>query len=361
MNPNQNPMVPPAPTPDQDPNTNPTPEVSPAPAASPQSQPATEAQPQPTSTPVEPVSIEPNIPAADSATPQPFNPFGATSAAPEAPAQSFAAAPVSDLPQQPAPLQPVGGPAITPPPQSNKPKKGLKLGLILGGSALVLVVLGTLAYFVFFNVTRDDYVAVHEQLELISDTVDDVNVTTGTSSEDQIADAKEQFETFKTEHAKLGSMKAILFDSEVREKYEAYNEKAEAFIALFDDLLPSFEKLLAANEVFEDLGDFTPENVQKVVDAYEAVGEVPDAAVNEYVQSTIEVMTNVKAALEQYEAAGSSADQYAAMNKVYDEVSKLSEASTKLADDVQERIEEVNPQEAFEALSDTVASKANGE
>lgn len=366
MNPNQNPMVPPAPAPDPNPNTTPTPEASPAPAddvpVTPQPQPTVDvtAQPQPTSTPVEAVSIEPNIPAADAGTPQPFNPFGATPTTPETPAQSFAA-PAPGLPQQPAPLQPIGGPAISTPPVNNKPKKGLKLGLIIGGSALALVALAVIAYFVFFNVTRDDYVAVHDQLELISETVDDVSVNGGTSSEDQIAAAKEQFETFKTEHAKLGSMKAILFDGEVREKYNAYNEKAEAFITLYDSLLPSFEKLMAANEVFEDLGEFSPANVQQVIDAYEAVGEVPDAAVNEYVQSTIEVMTNVKSALEQYEAAGSSADQYAAMNKVYDEVSKLSEASTKLSDDIEERVEEVNPKEAFEALSDTVASKANGE
>jgi hypothetical protein len=328
MNPDQEQQGPqPTPPPEQ-----PTPMPTPAPAPEAPSAPSVE--PDPFSSPVtNPAPTEPV-----GTTPNPF-------AAPTAPIGSSPVA--ADATSTPAPT---GG---------SKKKLIILLSAIIGG----LLILGGIAvalYLVFFSVGKQDYQAAYDQLNVVRDSIDESAISTGSTTEDTIESATAAFEEYKTEHAKLASLKAIQFDGEVNEKYKAYAVKADAFIAFTEQLLPSMTAFLEAADALKGFA-LSSTSIQRAIDAFEvASGKVTDPTLKAYVDQTLALYKKMLPQVKIYEdTSNSTSERIAAANEISDIASDAGSDANDMADELKDRYDEVDPEDAFDALGDLVAEKLN--
>jgi len=337
-----------------DPNQPQTPTPAENPTPAPSAIPAPEA---PASYAAEPV-VAPVTPAPE-ATPAPTtpNPFGAS--ATSAPVSPFGAAAGSTQPVGPIGSAPAGSvPAYTP--GDPKKKKIILLSAIIGG---IIVLLGAAlaVYFLFFSVTKADYQKAYDQVKIVRDASSSSNVSLG-SSEDSVANAKESYEKFKTENAKLASLKAFRGDSELKEKYDAYNAKAKAYIKFADDFIPSLEAFAAATkEVTGSSGSasFSSATFQKTIDAYKAA-DIKDPSLKAFVDSTVAAYEEMLPQVKIYESSSStSAQKSAAIKAMTATITKLSTAGKTMSDDLKERTEAVKYTDELNELGKATTAKLN--
>jgi len=298
--------------------------------------------PQPSDQPAAPAPA-PTEPAPLTVTPPP---------APEQPAANPFTQPTSVIGSAPAGAAPAAMPSSGDP----KKKRIILLSAIIGGIVL-LAGIGLLVYFLFFNVTKADYQKAFDQMKVVRDGVD--AKATPSTSDDGMAEVKAKFESFKTENAKLGDLKAFRGDSELREKYSAYDKKAKAYISFMESYIPSLEKFMVAIKAGGSSSTFSSAAVEKTIAAYEDAKDVSDPTLKEYINAALAYYKSILPHVQAYEVATTSSAKLAALREVTSSTSTLTAASKKFSADLKTRTDEISPKESFDELGKLVTKKLN--
>jgi hypothetical protein len=299
----------------------------------------------------QPTSEEPTPTPAAGVAPSPYP----ASDAPTPPSTDSATTPV---------YAPIGGAPLTPEP---KKKKGLIIGLSVAGALILLAAIAAVVYFVFFTVNREDYVATQTTLTTIEEEIsntDSLSTLPSSGSEDAIAEYKEKLELFKTEHAKLNGQKAILFDADVRDKYNAYNEKATAYIAFMEAIIPDMEVAAQLVEDQAEIQDGAGQSIEyydQIIALYEdASKKLKDETLKSYFTASLEAMKEMKGALQTYSSETASAtERQEAYTQLMTTLSELSDSAEEFGDEMTARLEAIDPRDTFDALVETVDAKVN--
>lgn len=147
-----------------------------------------------------------------------------------------------------APAQAAGQPAPMPPVKP-KNKTGLIIGIVSGVIGLLIVIVGIiLALVVFSKPSTKDYAAAADELNAVTATYNKATTAfTYYSSSISSTKSKDNAETLKNVKAvvnegldKLGKMKAVKGDSDVKARYVALKDKQEAFNTAIDALIEAY-------------------------------------------------------------------------------------------------------------------------
>ena len=288
-----------------------------------------------------------------------------------------------ESPQVPAPEQPVVEAPVAPAQASNtfgatvnspvsnsaapSPKSNKKLIILISAIVGGLIVLGGAAlavYLIFFSVTKADYQKTYDQVSLVRDKYKDAGSVSASSSEEKIKETKADFEEFKTENAKLGDLKAIKMDKELKEKYEAYSKKATAYIALGNTLFPSLERFIEASADIKAIGspssNFTSANIQKIINILKDLDDITDPTLKTYLASTIEVYEDILPQVKIYESStATTAEKRAAVTAMSTSLRDVSKAASTLTADLKEKSKEAELADTLNDLGKTATSKLN--
>lgn len=168
---------------------------------------------EPTPAPFTPPNEVPSAPP----TPTPIQPMQPVQQ-PQPMAQPFQPAPQPMQPQsQPAFQQFPAGPAPSLPPQPAKSKKGLILGLAIGGGVLLLSIIALVLWLTLFSVTKQDYQAAADKYTEVGDALEELGSTTGSSLPSNF---KEKINEFGAKAKELGDLKAVRNDKDVKAAYD---------------------------------------------------------------------------------------------------------------------------------------------
>lgn len=121
---------------------------------------------------------------------------------------------------QPAFQQFPAGPAPSMPPQPKKSKKGLIIGLAIGGGVLLLSIVALVLWLTLFTVTKQDYQAAADKYAEIADTFDDIDSVSGASMPSNI---NEKIDAYGTKAKELGDLKAVRNDKDIKGAYDKLN------------------------------------------------------------------------------------------------------------------------------------------
>lgn len=336
MNPNEN-QTQPAATP---PNLPETPQPQPS---------APVQQPQPYVTPVEPPASPAEVaqqspfqqatPAIDPAPQAPqIQPTGVIGSA------SSSTSPISQ-PQSPQPTIPhnqLGG--------SGK-KKNLLIGIIIG-AVLLLAGAAVAIYFLFFSLSKSDYVDAQTQLSTLSE---GAITLTSVNDEESATQAQNELEVFKERNAKLASMKVFRLDEDLQSKYKAYEEKARAYTELLDDMLPSMVPYLKGMEKISARdAEFSSAYFRSVLDSLKEIRtEIKSSTLQAFMDDIIKSFEDMAQAIEVYEKSNSSSDA----TKIINIATEMSNKTEKFAKEMEESFNAVNPEQAYNELRDAVNAK----
>ena len=155
--------------------------------------------------------------------PTPAAPQPAAGPAPAAQPQPTSQQPAQPAPGQPQPMQP--GVAGMPPQYPKQGmSKGLLWGLIGGGVALVLLIIGVVVFFVFFGPpSRDDYAKAYNKVA----SIDARTIREMTANSDDSEEATNELITKVDKHLdELGKMRAM-HDGDVKKAYDSLKKEYE--------------------------------------------------------------------------------------------------------------------------------------
>lgn len=274
------------------------------------------------------------------------------SAAPDLPSEVPSAAPVQQGPVVP-------DPTILPPVKDNKAK-----GIIVG-SILALVVLGGGAfgwyYFTNMYVSADDYKAVSNHINEIgkaSSVSGLASSITGTEPE-QLTTA---YATLKDKNAQLADLRALKVDSNLRVKYDAYKQKMDTFLTFMDKAVPSivaFNKAAAAAKDYTSGTTVTSADIQKVLDTYAAIGDIPDPSIKQAVDVAVGAYQQMLANTQTIESTASYSKKMAAVNAMQAIVPKLTSDLATVKSQFDDRLAAVSPVAAMNDLAAAVTAKTS--
>lgn len=174
---------------------------------------------EPTPAPFTPPNEVPSAPP----TPTPIQPFQQMQ--PMQPQQPVAQ-PLQPAPQpqqfqptpQPSFQQFPAGPVQAMPPKPAKSKKGLIIGLAIGGGVLLLSIIALVLWLTLFTVTKQDYQAAADKYTEIGDTLDDIS--TGSSGSSLPTNFVEKTNEFEKKTKELGELKAVRNDKDIKAAYD---------------------------------------------------------------------------------------------------------------------------------------------
>ncbi len=206
-------------------------------------------------------------------TPAPYTPPSEVPVAPPVPVQPMQMQPNQPVvqqyqaPPQYPPVQPQpnlqqfpSGPAgYVASPQPAKSKKGLFIGLGVGGGLLAVVIILVLVFMASSGITKKDYQDAEEKAgkmasKGIESTGDFISITYVSTYENRynLDGVQENFDSFKKLFDDVKSMKA-LNDSEIKAAFDEYKKDADGFIKFAEVYLPSAKKvILAINKCVSD-------------------------------------------------------------------------------------------------------------
>ena len=216
--------------------------------------PATPASPEAPVAPEAPAPVEPEAPVAP-ATP-------VTPAAPAAP-NLFAAAGTPEAPAAPQ------TPGFAPTPASQAPGSKNKIVLIAAivGGAVLLAIIGVVAYFMLTSVSKQDYQEATRQYNKVSVasaglTSDVASVSYSISGDDDaefneaVKEAEDSIAEIKTENEALSKMKAVRVGDGAK-LYGTFNDKVKNYLAYATDLIDSVKNLRPAMATCAKVSDAT--------------------------------------------------------------------------------------------------------
>lgn len=331
----------PTPTPPEGTAPTPTPEVTSAPAAD---------------TPVS--SPEATTPSTDAA---PAPAFGATPEATGAPAAPEAA---------PASVFSAAGTAGGPTP-SKKNNKVILIAAIAGG-AILLAIIGVVAYMLLNSVSKEDYRDATRQFNKVS--IASSSLTSDASSlgyasssdsdvtfEESVKDAEQSIADLQKENEELGKMKAVRV-GEGGKLYNTFNDKLKAYVSYGEGLITSVKNLRPALVTCNKVGGADEANTRVAAlkacsSELKGVSDVPNEQMKAYIDSIATAYESYASIYEQISALsnpyGAQYEQYKTLrDQMYDVQDTISEASKKFRADLEARDDELSVKDSAEALGD---------
>lgn len=333
-------------------------DVTPAPA------PAAPAAPEAPVTPEAPAPVEPTTPVAPEAP--------VTPAAPAAP-NLFAAAGTPEAPAAPQ------TPGFAPTPASQAPGSKNKIVLIAAivGGAVLLAIIGVVAYFMLTSVSKQDYQEATRQYNKVSVasaglTSDVASVSYSISGDDDaefneaVKEAEDSIAEIKTENEALSKMKAVRVGDGAK-LYGTFNDKVKNYLAYATDLIDSVKNLRPAMATCAKVSDAT-DTASRVAalkgcsSELQGVTDIPNAEMKTFIGTIATAYGDYASIYEQISALsnpyGSQYEQYKALrDKMYDVQDKISEASSTLSDSLEKRDDEMSVKDSAKALGDFLTEK----
>ncbi len=277
--------------------------------------------------------------------------------------------PVETTPEAPAaaPVVSAGAPA----PQNSNGKKIALIAGIVGG-VVILAIVGIIAFFLLNAVSKQDYRDAARQFNNVqsagSSLTSDVSSLSYSmrSSDDgefnnDISAVEDDLSKVKSENDKLANSKAVRV-GEGAKLYGAFNDKLKAYTSNGTEIVDSVKKLRPAMLVCNKINSTTDNNartaaVKSCSQELGKVGDVPNAAFNNYVKSLHDSYVDYATTYESIAALtnpyGSQYDQYKTLrDKMYAIQDKISAATKTFSSDLEKRDNEVSVKDSAQALAD---------
>lgn len=319
--------------------------------------------PEVTPTPEAPSFSEPtpaeSAPVAD---PAPVNPF---TQANTTPAQG---APVQSSPASYSTGAPVS-------PGEPKSKKPLLIAAIIGG-AVLLAIIGVVAYMLLSTVSKEDYRNATKQFNSVSSASSSLNsdvrsLSSATSSSDEkfdesVKEVEASLAKIETENEELSKQKAVRV-GEGAELYGTFNDKMKAYLAYADELVVSVKNVRPAMlkcSAVSDAEDVTSRiaALKECASSLGSVSDIPNAQFKTYIGE-------IKGVYEEYASIyegmagitapfGAQATEYRALRDRMTAVQKtLSDSTKKFSADLKVRDDELSMKDSTKALGDFLVEK----
>jgi len=325
-----------------------TPTPTDQPADEPGAQPTPFAQPtyQPEGTPpvvpVEPQVLQTEQPQQGNPTP-PFTPFAAT----------------------PAPI-----PVAPTPPVAAKSKKPFIIAAIIGGVVLVAAIAAVL-FFVFMNVSKQDYAAATTQYNKVSSAnsklatevpslTSDVTRADDATFNKDVETVESAIAALKTENEALGKLKAVKV-GEGSKLYNQFDTKLTAYLAYGSDLVSSIKAVRPALVKCSDVSD-AKDTTSRVTalkacsTAFNEVGSIANAEFKTYIDTVKVKYADYTTTYESIAALtspyGAQYDQYKTLrDKMYSIQDDISAASKEFTASQDKRDKELSVKDSATALA----------
>jgi chromosome segregation ATPase len=287
--------------------------------------------------------------------------------------------------ESPTPTQPAPEPATTPAPAApKKSKKGLVIGLSIGGGllvigAIVLVLLLTLGG----GISKADYREAQEYARSVAekdqaaqeDILSLVNALSSSDiSQSDLDDITSTLKTYvsdiKSGIDKLGDYKAIKDDEEAAGKYKTlqaayddYDKYCDLIIEFYEEVLPPFIKMMSFESKFSSITDL--DQVSSLVTELKSIADelddvnVSNSSIKDAIEDISEALTDMADLLQDMIDDPSNASS--AYSKLSSLTTKLQTGSTSLTKPLTDRSSITKLSTAFSDLGGYLTDKANGD
>lgn len=276
--------------------------------------------------------------------------------------------------------QPVA-PSPTPP---QKSRKGLIIGLSVGGGLLLLAILAVVIYFAVFYVSKDHYRAAADQaaaaktsytkldsaITAYGDTITDASATDSEVKAEK-SDYESAIAAYNNTVKQLSAARAMN-DGEAKRLYSAFAAKNREYMDYNDSMAASMPMVRTMAEKCDSdaLGDVDSSKLDQLVTQYDAAIKDCKSAVSELTKApnsdaakvgkaVEDALTKMHAAVVDMQAAYKAKDE-AAFMKAYSKISEISQEFSTSADmqAVKDHNKSLNPSDALTKLQNYLASKA---
>ncbi len=264
--------------------------------------------------------------------------------------------------------QPVSGDPLATPPK--KSKKGLIIGLIVGGVVLLAGVVTLLLFLLLGGVSKQDYSEAQTKAKALGSSYSSVS-SVYVSGYDTSSEAAKKLETLKTglsgidkNFKELGDAKAIEKDQKAADYYKKVStEKADletfinAEIEYLDKIFPIVKELESvsysnADQTVSTLKEY--ETKLKALDLKQKVNK-------DYIGEINTTLPEFISAIEAYVSAVNSGNYDSSLyNKVSAASTKLTDADSTWKDNIEELYNAVQFSSAVNELGQYLTDKANG-
>ncbi len=264
-------------------------------------------------------------------------------------------------------------------PNSSASKTNKNLFIILGAVVGGLVILGVIAWAVYaslFAVSKEDY---REAVRVGNDVVSDASrsyldiskisyissYSTETKTKNDIDSAKDSLAAYKTANAKFKDLKALR-DGDVKKAYDEYTKKYNAFVTFADEYTKSAEKAIPAIISCEEISNASVSDVASFKaavapckDALSSAKNVSDKDLKAFVAAYIDNVDKISAIVD--EAANLSSTDFTRRStlrsQLSDETKKLQDAQKDANSNIEKRLKDVSPREAYNDFGNVLEEK----
>ena len=280
--------------------------------------------------------------------------------------------------EKPAEAPQAAASVSAPAPQKKSNKTGLIVGLSVGGvvGLIVFIIIGFVVYNALFAVSKEDYrEAVRTGNNIVGDasksysSLTKISYISSYSTETQIkndvSDAKDALAKYKEANGKFKDLRALK-DGDVKKAYDDYSKKYDSYVAYADSYIASAGKALPAISECEDVSKATVSDVASFKaaivpcqDALKSAEDISDKDLKTFIAAYKQNVTTISGVVDQVAAVSDS--DYTTRSKlrqqIYDATDKLRDAQKDANSNIQKRLKEVSPREAYNDLGDLLTDK----
>lgn len=280
-------------------------------------------------------------------------------------------------PQQPPTPQPYQQPA-SPKKGANK---GLIIGLIAGGGALLLLIIGiVIALIVFSGPSRADYKKAYDAMSDVRSSYTSASskfqsYTSGLArgSDVDAGDVRSALVDYRAKVDAVAELKALK-DPEVKEKYNAYTAQNAVFLNYIEDILASGDDIATANDKCSGAGvgslasDYSriAEAYDKLlgpcIDSLESLSQSKNKVISDYAKELVSAYKEQQGLIEDLQDAYNRQDRagvVSAANKISSQSSKFTQTS-RLTRELDKASDEAEVKDELNALGELITNKSNG-
>lgn len=271
-------------------------------------------------------------------------------------------------PVNPTPVQPVvGAPLETPP---KKSKKGLIMGLLIGGGVLLIGLVALILIFVLGGVSRQDYSDAQNKAKQLTSSYSNIS-TVYVSGYDTSSEATKKLDTLKTnlsdlnaKFTELGNTKAIKKDQKAADYYKKVSSEKADLEAFANAEIEYLDKIFPIVKELESVSYSDPDQTISTLKEYETKLKALDLKqkVNkDYIDEINTVLPQFISAIEDYVSAVNSGNYDSSLyTKVSTLSTKLTDADSTWKDNLEELYDAVDFSGAINDLGQYLTSKTNG-
>jgi outer membrane murein-binding lipoprotein Lpp len=302
------------------------------------------------------------------------NPFG-NAPTPEqtpTPTQPATTPPTVPVVQSSAPISPA---APVSPAAPKKSKKGLIIGLSIGGALLVIAGVILTLLLVLGGVSKADYEEAQKstqslasEMSEISSTITDLSNSSDSSNVTELSTELKNLKSKLAEYVKeLGDQKAIKQDEEAAKKYETMksaqskvDKNIDTMIEVSEEVLPVFIDIQESMSGFSSISSLS--QIQSLITEFRRIEtkvkaiETSNSTIN---QSMADIGSDIGAMADLFETALTSNSTSGLMTGLYSLQSSLSSSTTKFSNEMKNLSDNKDFTNAANDLDEYLTDKVN--